>query len=317
MNKTLLFFCFSTAILAFSITVICISPIINNIKIDISNNNQWSFSNWRTLNCKFFADKENSDNVALDDIQKMKKMKNLCNRKKAMHDLEFASLIIDVAVGFICANLSLLHYLNVGKDFEKKTGIIGLISGIIGLIITLVYVSYNGYIFNNDIAFGEVNLDYFSGSGSLFSEGIKKLYSNGADYKWDGNSYIHIYANDKDDYSEYIKYRDLGDKQYNYDSKLYKTFKNTALSTSSALTCKIAQSDEASFTMTAKHSDCDYIYITEPSTSLENKDLYDRWLTSLVLSIIISISNIGLLIFGFLLFKNSGESNEAQPVSIV
>lgn len=314
MNKTLLFFCFSTAILAFSITVICISPIINNIKIDVRNNNQWSFSNWRTLNCKFFADKENSDNVALDDIQKMKKMKNLCNRKKAMHDLEFASLIIDVAVGFICANLSLLHYLNVGKDFEKKTGIIGLISGIIGFIITLVYVSYNGYIFNNDIAYGEVNLSYFSDpTNSLFSGGITKLYSNGADYKWDGQKYIHIYENDKDDYSEYIKYKDLGDKQYNYDSKLYKTFHNTPESQSGSETCRLG----ALSSYTTQHHNCEFLYITSPYTSLENKDLYDRWLTSLVLSIIISISNIGLLIFGFLLFKNSGESNEAQPVSIV
>lgn len=320
MNKTLLFFCFSTAILAFSITVICISPIINNIKIDV-NGNEWSFSNWRTLNCKFFADKENSDNVALDDIQKMKKMKNLCNRKKAMHDLEFASLIIDVAVGFICANLSLLHYLNVGKDFEKKTGIIGLISGIIGFIITLVYVSYNGYIFNNDIAYGEVNLSYFSDPTiSLFSGGILKLYSNGADYKWDGQKYIHIYENDKDDYSEYIKYKDLGDKQYNYDSKLYKTFHNTPLSGSGTATdpytCKFRSATDPSFP-SSQHQNCEFLYITSPYTSLENKDLHDRWLTSLVLSIIISISNIGLLIFGFLLFKNSGESNEAQPVSIV
>ena len=69
---------------------------------------------------KFYADQENWDEVPLDDFQKYKKMKTLCNRKKAMKDLELACIIIDIALGFFCANLSLLHYLNVGKDLEKK-----------------------------------------------------------------------------------------------------------------------------------------------------------------------------------------------------
>ena len=86
-------------------------------------------------------------------------MHTLCNRKKAMHDLEFASLIINLILSFVCANFALLHYLDVGKDFEKKTGIIGFITGIIGFIITLVYVCYNGYILNNDIAYGEFDYD--------------------------------------------------------------------------------------------------------------------------------------------------------------
>ena len=199
MNKALFFFCFSTAVLIFSIVVICISPIINNIEKEIDSY-KWSFSKWRTLNCQFFADQENSETVALDDIQKYKKLKTLCNRKKAMHDLEFASLIINVAFGFICANLGLLHYLNVGKDFEKKTGIIGFITGIIGFIITLVYVCYNGYIFNNDVAFLEYDL-----ASTNYNGGINKLFSNGAQYKWDTSKYITVYENEKDDYAEYIK----------------------------------------------------------------------------------------------------------------
>ena len=121
MNKILIFLCFSTSILVLSLITICISPIINNIKVKVNVNGiEWSISKWRTLNCKIFADRENSENVELDHIQKLKRMKTLCNRKKAMHDLEFASLIINLVLGFFCSNLSLLHYLNVGKDFEKK-----------------------------------------------------------------------------------------------------------------------------------------------------------------------------------------------------
>lgn len=305
MNKTLLFFCISTSILTLSIIVISISPIINNVYIQSYN---WSFSSWRTLNCKFFADKENSEQTNLDDIQKMKKMKNICNRKKVMHDLEFASLIIDIAVGFICANLSLLHYLNVGKNFEKKTGIIGFIGGIIGFIITFVYICFNAYIFDNDIAYAEVNFDYFDNNPSVTSPcndvycgKITKLYSNGATRKRDSSNgqFIYPYTNVKDDYAEFIKYKDLGKKEYNYDSKLYNTY--------------MKSSDCRSEVSTS----CEYIYEQPPTTYVENKDLYDRWLTTLILGIIIVISHLGLLIFGFLLFKSSGEPNEAQTVAIV
>lgn len=300
MNKTLIFFCLSTAILALSIIVICISPIINNIKVETYS---WSFSKWRTLNCKYLADKENSEDVSLDNIQKFKKMKNLCNRKKAMHDLEFAALIINLVLGFVCANFSLLHYLDVGKDFEKKTGIIGFVTGIIGFVITLIYVSYSGYIFNNDIAYGE--FDY---STDTYSGEIDKLYSNGADYKWDGTQFIHVYENDKTDYSQFAKFKDLGGKQYNYNSQFYKTF--TSSSSDICKTPSSMPSNSPSIT-------CQYFYSTSPFTSFENKDLYDRWLTTLILSVLIVACNIGLLIFGFLIFKSGNNSNEAKTVAII
>lgn len=305
MNKTLIFFCISTAILTFSIILVCISPIINNLTIE---NPSWSFSKWRTLNCKYFEDKENSDNVSLDDIQKFKKMKTLCNRKKAMHDLEFASLIINLILGFVCANFSLLHYLDVGKDFEKKTGMIGFVSGIICFIITLVYVCYNGYIFNNDIAYAEYNF-----STDSFSGGITKLYPNGALCKKDAENskFITIYENDNSDYSEYVKFKDLGDKQYNYNSKYYKTY-----TSSTAGSCKNEGLSSCPISISFPYTNCDYLFTTV-YTSVENKDLYDRWVTTLVLSIFIILCNIGLLIFGFLLFKQGSNSDEAKTVQIV
>ena len=304
MNKTFLFFCFSTSILVFSFIVICISPIINNIQIG-----NWSFSRWRALNCQILADKENSDTVSLDEIQKFKKMKNLCYRKKAMHDLEYAALIIDLVLGFICANLSLLHYLNVGKDFEKKTGLIGFITGIIGFIITFVYFCYNAYIFDKDIAFSEIDYDDFS-----IVNGVKKLYSNGATYKSDGTKYITPFANEKDGYSEFIKYKELGQKQYNYDSKLYMTYHKIPNDN-----CKkdYYTFDPTLNTNTPNILQCEYIYTKDPETSVERKDLYDRWLTTLILGFFIIICHIFLLIFGFLIFKSGNNTNETQTVAIV
>ena len=200
MNYSLFFLCISLAILVLSLVTICVSPIINNV-----NNN---FSGWRTLNCQLYADRGKSEKVELDNIQYYKKTRTLCERAKAMHDLEYASLIINIVLGFVCSNLSLLHYLNVGKDFEKKTGMIGFITGIIGFILTLVYVCYSGYIFTKDVA----NQNIIISDDPSISGGVEKLFSNGAikqyvEYEDDSHEWETIYANDRGDYPKYIRYK--------------------------------------------------------------------------------------------------------------
>jgi hypothetical protein len=295
MNYTLFFLCCSLGILVLSFVTICISPIINNASKS-DGTWTWSISSWRTLNCQFLADKQNSDTSAIDDIQKYKRLKNLCYKKKAMHNLEYAALIIDIVIGFVCVNLSFLHYLNVGKDFEKKTGLIGLITGIVCFVLTLVYICYNGDIFNNDVAYANFGADY---DYDLTQGVITKLFPNGALSKNDGTNNIRAYQGETDMYSEYIKYKDLGKKQYNYDANFYKIYQTT--------TCKGSCS-------------CDYCYpdsILTFMTSIENRDLYDRWLATLILSIIIDICCLGLSIFGFLLFKSSkGDSGGEKTVPI-
>ena len=104
---------------------------------------------------KIESDKYNNlkKNSGTDDqLKAQKKVLNKCNRHKAMYGLEYSSLILDVVLGFICVILGLLHYFDVAKPFEKITGIIGLASGVIGFVLTLVYICYSGYIFTNEIA---------------------------------------------------------------------------------------------------------------------------------------------------------------------
>jgi len=67
-----------------------------------------------------------------------------------MYGLKYSSLVIDVICGFICTIIGLLHYFDIAKPFEKVTGIIGLSTGIIAFLLTLVYVCYSGYVFSND-----------------------------------------------------------------------------------------------------------------------------------------------------------------------
>ena len=50
-------------------------------------------------------------------------MKNLCYRQKAMHDMEYTSFIINIVLGFICADLAFLHYLGYGKEAASSADI--------------------------------------------------------------------------------------------------------------------------------------------------------------------------------------------------
>ena len=288
MNKIVIFLFIALAILIFSIISICVAPVFNNI---LGN-----FSDWGQINCQKYADiaKFSKD---LDQRFKNEYLRDLCYRKNAMYGLEYSSLIIDIAIGFLCGQLALLHYFQAGKSFEKTTGLIGLICGAIGFVLTLVYVCYSGYIFNNDVAYGYVD------SNDRIN-GDTKLFPNGALYKLDaqGNT-ISVFSNDKDYKAEYIKYKDLGDCQYNYNKKFLEAYNSYPNGCSNTLA-------------TSQPSGCEYFYPL-PADNNMNKYLYDRWCLSLVLSVFITAANIGLLIFGLLIFNSNGDSSsEAQQVKI-
>ena len=51
---------------------------------------------------------------------------------------------------------------------------------------------------------------------------------------------------------------------------------------------------------------CQYLYI-EGTSRNDNQDLFDRFLTALILSLVVCLANIGLALFGFLLFRTPGE----------
>ncbi len=225
-----------------------------------------------------------------------------------MYGLEYTAFIFDLAIGFLCGQLTLLHYFNAGKSFEKTTGLIGLIGGGIGFLITLIYVCFSGYIFNNDVAYRTLEDDNDA-------DALYRLYSNGAYTNVDGST---IFANEIDDDAQYVKYKDLGSEQYNYNKKFYEAY-----SESTRRNCIYGGS--------CSSSSCDYCYpdlissTTNPSShisslsfvSIDNKYLYDRWCLSLVLAVFITVLNAGIVVFGLLFFLNKGgDSGDAKPVEI-
>ena len=300
MNKNLLFLLFGTLTVILSVAIIAVGPITNKI----------IGKNWGYQNCELISDQAK---LLKDDITKLKKMKNLCYRQKAMHDMEYTSFIINIVLGFLCADLALIHYLGYGKEFEIKSGVIGLISGGIGFILALVYVCYSGYIFTNDVAFLELDIGF---NQFNFNEGeaINKLYSNGARYKWEefddkvkypnGGKYITEYENDRNDYSNLIRYKDLGKKQYNYNSKYYKSYNRYNEINEDENQCQYMNSQN----LLIQKTSCDYLY-GEPKYETTNKYLYDRWLAALILACLVLLCDLGLAFFGFMHCSNFGFSS--------
>lgn len=290
MNNKLFFLCCASAVVILSIITIVVAPIINGV----------IGGSWGTLNCKQKSDTydyHKDNNIGTEkDLEQEKKSVDECNNQKAMYELEYTSLTIDVILGFVCAVLGLLHFFDSAKSFEKYTGLIGLISGAIGIIITIIYVGYSSDIFNNEVALINGNK-------------IIKLYSNRAIYEWDGSKYVPDYDEDKindDPDIKHIKYKDLGKNQYNYDSDYFKTVRDPD---SEIFKCREITSGINDITRIQKKSDCQYIYKDNEETSISNRYIYDRWLTSIIFSVLIAVCACGLALFGFLLFKGGSTSS--------
>jgi len=291
-----LFLIFSAAIVIFSVICIGSSPLINKVTISAYNSVGWGY-----LNCKYYSDKykKEKETTSLTGDDKEKYLKtfkhdlNVCNRKKAVYGLEYSSLVLDAILGFLCLILGLLHYFDVGKPFEKVTGIIGLATGIIQFILTLVYICYTGYIFTNDVP------------STLYL----KTNSKGVIATWDGSNYKCDYY-DKDDVNAiYAKFSDLGKKSYNYDKDVYnneatnEAIKCNNPDTGFAASCLLGDGKLLSL---GKIDGCDKLYSAYSTDEVENKYLYDRWVTTIIFACFIIACDIGLAIFGFFLFKSDG-----------
>ncbi len=307
MNYTFFFFVCASIAFGLSVISICTAPIINNDIGGVS----WGNKNCERYSDEYDYDKKNTPNPDEDDKKRLNEKKrqiNVCKREKAMHGLEYSSLICDVFFGGVCALLGLLHYLEVGKTIEKKTGLIGIIAGTIGFVLTLVYVVFSAYIFNNDYYYDD---DY--------DDQITKKFSNGAILKWNGYKYIPNYDVDKeqdDSNVKSIKYRELGQKQYNYDSTIGK-----AKSPSVYTTCIGSFTSNLGQTSKQYISPFDCLYLWEisspspsPSPSILLKYIYDKWITTLILSVFIVVFNIGVILFGFFLFTQSESSPGSVPL---
>ena len=115
-----------------------------------------NYNSSKDLDCEIFSDGEEMFKSKLDVFERLKTLKSLCIRQKSMYNMEYISLIINAILVFLCANFALINYFEGAQEYGKKLGIFGFVSGIIGFILTLIYVCFSGYIFTKDEAFGSI-----------------------------------------------------------------------------------------------------------------------------------------------------------------
>ena len=310
MGKGLLFFCCACCILVLTIVNLSIGPIVSGTVKRFFN------KDWGTLNverAKDSWDEDKDDPSKTDDEVKYdsKYWYDTLQRAKGMHDMEYTSFIFDIVIGFICSLLGFLHIFEIKKDFVSNTGLIGLICGVVGFALTIVYVIFNGIVYttvyvDNDIA----------------SNGIYKRNGDYAIAEKDGNGFKCLYFDHKDnDRAKYAKISDLGKKQYNYDKDGIEDYLKAKAARDCtdqhgiATLCTQYETITSTEITVNNYDQCDLIYIASskvingnsPKEGIENKDLSDRFLTTLILSLIVCLANIGLALFGFLLFRTPGD----------
>ena len=297
MSKGLIFFCCACAILLFTIINLSVGPIISGkVGNDTAGGNDFY---WGTANCAFYSDQydiaEKDSSIDKDTLKyQYERPKNECYRKKGMHDMEYTSFIFNAVIGFVCGLLGLLHLFDVKKEYVSKTGMIGLICGFIGFVFSFVYVILNGLVYTT----------YYD-----YNNGIYKRNSDGAFAERKGNEFECFYYEDSpvNEHSLIAKYSDLIQKQYNYDKDLSESIKKDA----KVIPCKRNPNicNDEKITVPGISSNCKYLYVQDSdlSDTITNKDISDRFLTTLLLSLFICLANIGLAIFGFLLFRTPGD----------
>jgi len=222
-----------------------------------------------------------------------------------MYGLEYSSLIMDIFFSFVCCLLGFLNYYGVAKGFEKIIGIIGLASGVVCFIMTLVYICYSGYIFTND------------------PSDVAKLDKDGLYAELKEGVYKCKFVKDDDPDAFYATYSELGKKQYNYNKDNY-----FLTSGSEIYDCAIGHGSNvakyycienpslfASAAASLSHDGkaCEKLYSYQQNNSISNKYDYDRWVTSIIFCVFVIACSIGLALFGFLIFKGDG-SNGHTPV---
>ena len=298
MSKGLIFFCCACAILLFTIINLSVGPIISGkVGNDTAGGNDFY---WGTANCAFYSDQydiaEKDSSIDKDTLKyKYERAKNECYRKKGMHDMEYTSFIFNAVIGFVCGLLGLLHLFDVKKEYVSKTGMIGLICGFIGFVFSFVYVILNGLVYTTYYDHNGISPIYKRDSDGVFAELKNSQFE------------CIYYDSTYNTHALYAKYSDLIQKQYNYDKDLFESYEKHSNDGCIAPPAGCETNDGK---IINTYTGCIKLYADDYDSIgqyIINKDISDRFLTTLLLSLFVCLANIGLAIFGFLLFRTPGD----------
>ena len=236
------FFVVACGILIFSIINFSLAPIINK-----REGSDWDLGNCAKLIDDFETEKKER-NMTDIEIENEEWEISRCKNRKGMYIMEYTSCFLNTAIGFSCF---LLGWYGLQKELIQKTGMIGMACGVVGFVVTFIYVVYNGIVYTN----------YFPSSYMYKTDG------EGAFAELRGDGYKCFYFSKK-----------------GYDNG-YINGKRTISSYSSRT--------------------CSMLYFGQTKYDFNNYSLSSRFLTLLILSLIISLLHCGLAYSGFKLFKET------------
>ena len=288
------FFICSCAVVIFTIINLSLGPIIN-YKVGF----QWGLANCEKLE----DDYEESQKYPMTEKERDAAELGIsrCKNEKGMYNMEYTSFIFNTASGFICVLLGLY---GLQKEVIPKTGLIGMVCGIAGFILTFIYVIYNGIVYTN----------YYDDNNDLY-----KTDSDGAFAELVGTNVYECFYHNKPNDTEALraKYCDLIKSQYNYNKELADSFKDNPEKQYCQPSPKICEESQRIYDRDDVYykryiyvdgeniKPCSKLYYRQTSSDYSNYDLSARFLTTLILSIIILLCYCGLVFSSFLLSKET------------
>ena len=296
------FFICSCAVLILTITNLGIGPIINH-RVGES----WGLQNCEALVDDYEDAKEKNPNMDESEQEKYELEISTCKNKKAMYNMEYTSFIINMVVGFICILLGLY---GLQKEVLPKTGMIGMACGVIGFVLTFVYVIFNGIVYTN---YYDKEVYKIDEDGSF---ALKTGRTNKTNYGYERVYYDCIFYNKPNDtQAYYAKFSELAKSQYNYDKELSDSFekdlekKNCQRYSVSQCVNKesvLVESYYYSYTDDDGNThNCSKLYYNRDSKDNGNYDISVRILTVLILSIFTLLCYCGLIFSSFMLSKQN------------
>ena len=295
------FFICSCAVLILTITNLGIGPIINH-RVGES----WGLQNCEALVDDYEDAKEKNPNMDESEQEKYELEISTCKNKKAMYSMEYTSFIINMVVGFICILLGLY---GLQKEVLPKTGMIGMACGVIGFVLTFVYVIFNGIVYTN---YYDKEVYKIDEDGSF---ALKTGRTNKTNYGYERVYYDCIFYNKPNDtQAYYAKFSELAKSQYNYDKEYSDSFDKDIEKKNCQRLPEICIDEESILLNIYEYSytdddgnshNCSKLYYNRRSTENNNYDISVRILTLLILSIFTLLCYCGLIFSSFILSKQN------------
>lgn len=308
MNYGRFFLISSCVVLLLSFINISLAPIINK-KIG---------EKWDLVNCEKLSD-DLSDRLKKEYFEtllvlyKAKELQiSLCYNQKAMYKMEYTSSIMNIVIGFICVLLG-VYWVQDSKI--PKTNFIAMGCGVVGFILTFIYIIINGIVYTQ---YGDFEF-YGSGDDLLLkrdSEGAVAEYEKDRGYKCLYFSKTGELKSMLPKFSDYIK------SQYNYNKELRDSFKpennqekaECQIKDNHEYDCMLQEYIKEKYTYipngTEIKNNCSKIYYNNELYYKDDFNRYNigvRFLMSLLLNVFLLPCYCAMVFFAFSLSKDASD----------